>query len=206
LTIFSSTRHSWLIALVFGYPSRTFYSGETAMKTRNNRLRIAACVVAVLAVFSPFGRGASKGFNGKWKGEIQLPVPGGGSRGGTPQTRGQQPPAKQFVQRGGGGSRGGGFPSDGIPRGNFGGPQKVTINIRTKDDDTKAVGNITIGETTDDIKDGKIDGDTITFKAGTPSALYEYKGTRDGDQIMMTRTSPAGERGAQTIQFVLKRS
>lgn len=178
------------------------------MKTRNNRLRIAACVIAILAVFSPLGRGASKGFNGKWKGEIQLPAPGGGrGRGGAPQTQGQQPPVQRFVQRGGGGSRGGGFPTDGIPRANIGGPQKVTINIRTKDDDTKAVGNITIGETTDDIKDGKIDGDTITFKAGTSSALYEYKGTRDGDQIMMTRTSPAsGERGGQTIQFVLKRS
>jgi hypothetical protein len=176
------------------------------MKTGNNRLRIAACVIAVLAVFSPFGRGASKGFNGKWKGEIQFSAPGGG-RGGAPQTRGQQPPVQQFVQRGGGGSRGGGFPSDGIPRGNFGGPQKVTVNISTKDNDTKAVGNITTGETTDDIKDGKIDGDTISFKAGTSSALYEYKGTRDGDQIMMTRTSPAsGERGGQTIQFVLKRS
>lgn len=175
------------------------------MKTRNNRLRIAACVAAALAALAPLGRSASKGFNGKWKGEIQLPVPGGRGRGGAPQPQGQQPPAQQFVQRGGG-SRGGAFPPAAINR-NPSGPQKVTINIKTKDDDTKAVGNITIGDTTDDIKDGKIDGDTITFQAGPSSAIFEYKGTRDGDQIMMTRTPPAsGGRGAQPIQFVLKRS
>ena len=66
---------------------------------------------------------------------------------------------------------------------------------------------ITVGETTDDIKDGTIEGDRIAFKAGTSSAVYQYSGTRDGDQIMMTRTSPAsGGRGGQSIQFVLKRS
>jgi len=180
-----------------------------AMKTRNTRLMItAACVVAALIALSPSGRSASKGFNGKWKGEIQFPTPGGRGRGGAPQTQGQQPFPQQFVQRGGGGSRGGdgGFPLGGVNPGNFG-PQKVALNIKTKDDDTKAVGNITIGETTDDIKEGTIQGDMITFKAGTSSAIYQYSGTRDGDQIMMTRTSPAsGERGGQSIQFVLKRS
>src|SRR5215475_1103895 len=124
------------------------YIRETAMRTGNTRLMItAACVVAALIAFSPSGRSASKGFNGKWKGEIQFPASGGRGRGGAPQTQGQQPPFQQFVQRGGGGPRGGadGFPPGGVNRGNFG-PQKVTINIKTKDDDTKAVGNITIGE------------------------------------------------------------
>ena len=185
------------------------YIREMAMKTRNTRLMItAACVVAALIALSPSGRSASKGFNGKWKGEIQFPAAGGRGRGGAPQTQGQKPPVQQFVQRGGGGPRGGdgGFPPSGVDRGNFG-PQKVSVNIKTKDDDTKAVGNITIGETTDDIKDGTIEGDRIAFKAGTSSAVYQYSGTRDGDQIMMTRTSPAsGERGGQSIQFVLKRS
>lgn len=177
------------------------------MKTGNHRLRIAvACFIAALAAFAPFARSASKGFNGKWKGEIQFSPPGERGRGGASQTQGQQPPVQQFTQRGGG-SRGGGFPLSAINRGNPGGPQKVTVNIKTKDDDTKAVGNITIGDTTDDIKDGKIDGDTITFKAGTSSALYGYSGTRDGDQIMMTRTSRAsGCRGGPSIPFVLKRS
>lgn len=179
------------------------------MKTRDTRFMItAACVVAAFIAFSPSGRSASKGFNGKWKGEIQFPSPGGRGRGGAPQTPRQQPPVQQFLQRGGGDSRGGdgGFPLGGVNRDNFG-PQKVTLNIKTRDDDTKAVGNITIGETTDDIKEGTIQGDMITFKAGTASAVYQYRGTRDGDQIMMTRTSPAsGGQGGQPIQFVLKRS
>jgi hypothetical protein len=164
------------------------------MKTGLNRLLIAVTCIVLATVSSP-ARGASKGFNGKWKGEIQLPAP--------PQTPGQR-----FVQRGGGGR--GGFGSDPFPggfnRGNRGGPQKVTIYIKTKDNDTKAVGNISVGEVIVDIKEGKIDGDKITFRAGDSPEVYQYSGTRDGDQIMMTRVPAGGTRGGQAVQFILKRS
>lgn len=82
----------------------------------------------------------------------------------------------------------------------------MTVNIKTKDNDTKAVGNMTIGETTEDIKDGKIEGNQITFKSGSPTP-FEYSGTLDADQIIMTRTpAAAGPRGGQPLQFTLKRS
>jgi hypothetical protein len=173
------------------------------MKTGLNRLLIAMTCMVMAAASLP-SPGASKGFSGKWKGEIQLPAPAG--RGGAAP---QAPGGRQFVQRGGGGGRGG-FGGDAAPggfnRANFGGPQKVTVNIKTKDNDTKAVGNISVGEVIVDIKDGKIDGNKITFKAGDAPLIYEYSGTLEGDEIMMTRVSAGEARGRQAIQFVLKRS
>src|SRR5947208_308956 len=136
------------------------------MKTGLNRLLIAVTCMVLATVSSP-ARGASKGFNGKWKGEITLPAP--------------QVPGQRFAQRGGGG-RGGDFGGGGFPGGfnrNAAGPQKVTVYIKAKDNDTKAVGNISVGEVTVDIKDGKIDGNKITFKAGEVPAVYEYSGTLD---------------------------
>jgi hypothetical protein len=166
---------------------------------------IAMCFAAALLAFSPKTHGASKdsgkkGFSGKWKGE--LPAPSFGGRGGAQPLPGGQ----RFVQRGGGGGRGfgggGGFP--GGNRGAFG-PQKITLNIKTKDNDTKATGNVVIGDNqVDDIKVGKIDGNNITFKGGT----FEYSGVLDGDQMMMTRTPDAtgGRGGGPAIKFTLKRS
>lgn len=161
---------------------------------------VLAAMCAALVVFglSTFSQGASKGFNGKWKGEIPASSFGGRGNG--------QLPGQRFTQRGlGGGGRGGGAGLPTTNRGGFG-PQGVTLNLKTKDDGTKAVGNITIGDRTDDVNEGMIDGNTINFKAG-PKPRYEYSGTLEGDQIMMTRTPPAdGTLGTQTIKFILKRS
>jgi hypothetical protein len=174
-------------------------NSETLMKASINRVfLLALSAVVIMAGLSSFSQGASKGFNGKWKGEIPAPTFGG--RGGG------QLPGQRFAQRGGGGGRGGagGFPLGN--RGGLGGPQKVTLNLTTKNNGTKALGNITIGETTDDVNEGVIDGNKITFEAG-PKPRYQYSGTLDGDQMIMTRTPPAeGSRGTQPVQFTLKRS
>jgi hypothetical protein len=183
------------------------------------RLLLIMTLVVTLCVLA---YGAEKGFKGKWKGEIAgggfgaagargaggggLDSPDGGfgfPGGGLDGPFGGGP--SQFAQRGGA-QRGGGLGGFGGGGGGGGGPLKVTLNLKTKDKDTKATGNITVGETTDDVKDGKIEGNRITFRAGrSPAPIYEYKGELNGDQLIMTRTPPAGARGA-TVNFILKRS
>ena len=148
------------------------------MKTYRIGTSVVGAVALLFAMWVSLGA-AKTGFAGKWKGEIGF----GPARGAV----------TQFTQRGFGGGRGGAA-------------QKVTLNLKTKDNDTKASGNVTIGETTDDVKDGKIDGNKITFRAGTsPAPIYEYAGELNGDEIRMTRSAPAGARGGGSVQFTLKR-
>jgi hypothetical protein len=166
---------------------------------------------------------AAEGFNGKWKGEMPNPLAGRGGQGQGAPPDGPAPGGGAGGGGGfgggggrGGGGRGGGGGFGGPGGGGFGGPggggfgreaQKITLNIKTKEDkksgEVKATGNITIGETTDDIKDGKIEGNKITFTAGrAPAPIYSYSGELSGDEIKLTR-SAGGRGGGQ--QFTLKR-
>lgn len=117
-----------------------------------------------------------KGFAGTWKGELASAFPaapgGRGGPGGAP-----------------GGGRGG-------PGGGFGGgkPQKITLRIKGSKD--KASGNFSIDTNTDDIQDGKIDGNKLTFKTGLPpSTIYVYEAILNGDELSVTR-SPEAAAGA----------
>jgi hypothetical protein len=161
-------------------------------------------------------------FSGKWKGEVTGfgcgGFRGGAGGGGFPAGGGGGFPgggrrfAAEPVQRGGrggggfGGDAGGGFPQGGAR----GGPQKVTLNIKAKEDkkegDIKATGNITIGETTEDVREGKIDGNKLSFSTGkAPSPVCEYKGELNPEtmELKMSRNA-AGASGAG-VQFTLKK-
>jgi hypothetical protein len=44
-----------------------------------------------------------------------------------------------------------------------------------------------------DVKEGKVEGNTITFKATrTAQPTYEYKGELKGNELTLTRNSPDG--------------
>ena len=162
-------------------------------------------------------------FSGKWKGEIAagpcggFGAPGGGGLpggGGFPGGGGRGGPGFNLVpeasQRGGGfpGAPGGGFPeASGADRR---GAQKVTLNIKAKEDkkviEIKLTGNITIGDTTEDVREGKIDGSKISFTTGKPpSPVCHYVGELDAEtkELRMTRTIMGST--ASGIPLTLKR-
>jgi hypothetical protein len=186
------------------------------VQPKENRLKTAAILaLGLVFLLTVVAYADDPAFAGKWKGESRpaaTPAPGapgagvtGGAvaapAGGTPG--GGAPPAAApggGARGGGGGGRGGG--------GGFGGPQKVTLNLK-QSKDNKLSGNITIasanadGEALD-VKEGKVDGNTITFKAGRPEPL-EYKGELKGEELTLTRTSTGG-RGPTTTTFVLTKN
>jgi hypothetical protein len=78
----------------------------------------------------------------------------------------------------------------------------VSLNLK-QSKDNKLSGNLTFGESEAlDVKDGKVDGNTITFKAGRPQPV-EYKGELKGSELILTRENSGG-RGPAT-QFVLSK-
>jgi hypothetical protein len=179
-------------------------------------------VLAILSILivASIGLSATDLFSGKWKGEISAgscggfgaPGGGGGFPGGGGGGRGG--PGFDFAseasQRGGGfpGGPGGDFP--GGPGGNRRGPQKVTLNIKTKEDKKtaaiKLTGNITIGDTTEDVRDGKIAGSKISFTTGKPpNSVCQYAGELDAEtkELRMTRTIIGN--AAPGIPLTLKR-
>jgi hypothetical protein len=94
------------------------------------------------------------------------------------------------------------------PRGGFGGPtgpQKITLRVKVKKD--KATGNFTIGTgTTDDIHEGKIEGNKLHFKTGLPpGTIYDNDAVMIGQELTVTRTA-AGGRGGRPQVFTLKQS
>lgn len=143
-------------------------------------------VLTLLGLLVLSASAAEKGFAGKWRGEIPAAAPAAPGARGIPANQ-----YAQFGQRGGGG----GF-----------GPQKVTLNLKTKDKDTKASGNITVGTANpEDVRDGVIWKNILTFSTGrAPGLVYQYRGELNGDEITMTRSSGSGDR-AVTVKFVLKR-
>ena len=187
-------------------------------------------ILAILIITS-LAVSATDIFSGKWKGEIAGgPCGGFGGRGGGSGPGGGGPgggggfpgggggrggPSFDLVsessQRGGGGGfpgGGGGFP--GGPGADRRGAQKVTLNIKAKEEkkpvEIKLTGNITIGETTEDVRDGKIDGSKISFTTGKPpNPVCQYSGELDAEtkELRMTRTTTGN--AAQGISLTLKR-
>jgi hypothetical protein len=136
---------------------------------------------------------ADREFAGKWKGEMKAPAPvepGGASQAGAP-TAGSGGGGGRFG--GGGGRFGGGFGAGGFNTG----PQKVTLNLKQSKD--KVSGNITIGTQTEDVKDGRLSGNTITFKSGRAPQVYEYIGELNGEELRLTRHSSDGRTRPQEI-------
>jgi len=166
--------------------------------------------LAVLAEDLPFA--------GKWKGEMKIAAPpaGGAQPTGAPTAApgasggGGGAPAAAPTAGGGGGGRGGsggrggaGTGAGGGFGGGFGGgAQKVSLNLK-QSKDNKISGNILFGEgNADDVKEGKVDGNTITFKAGrAPQPIYQYKGELKENQLVLTRTTPDGK--GRPTEFVL---
>jgi len=67
--------------------------------------------------------------------------------------------------------------------------------------DNKLSGNITIGEQNpEDVKEGKVVGNTISFKAGrAPQPIYEYYGELKDGELALTRNASGGRGGPQQI-------
>jgi hypothetical protein len=158
--------------------------------TRNTLLAVGlVCLFTLIAV------AADGEFAGKWKGETKpqaaaspggpvagAPTPGGTGRGGAGR---------------GGGVRGGG--------GGFGGgPQKVTLNLK-QSKDNKVSGNITFGDggQAEDVKDGRVSGNSITFKSGRAPQIYEYIGELKGEELYLTRVGSDGK--TRPLEMVLKK-
>ena len=163
--------------------------------------------------FGAPGGGGGGGGGGGFPGGGAPGGGGGGGRGG---------PGFNFLseagQRGGGfpggGGPGGGAPGDsggGFPGGaGARGTQKVTLNIQAKDDkkaaQSKLSGNITIGETTEDIREGRIDGMKISFATGKPPGpVCQYAGELNSEtnELRVTRTTMGST--APGIPLTLKR-
>jgi hypothetical protein len=151
-------------------------------------------LLVVICLTAPAVVAADMEFSGKWKGESKpaaapaaaeaaapAPTTGGGGRGGG---------------RGGfGGGRGGGF----------GGPQKVTLNLKHNAKDNKVSGNIVVGETVFDVKEGKVEGNKITFKAvtiGQPVVEYTAVMLKEGELNLTSK--PTDGRGRAT-EYILKK-
>ena len=191
-------------------------------REKRDRLKAAALLaVGLMVLFTVGAYAEDPPFTGKWKGESHATAPAGGpgaAPGGAPAAAAAPaataaPAAPAGGAPGGGAPGGGGRPGGGGPgagggapgagggaRGGFGGPQKVSLNLK-QSKDNKLSGNITFGENESlDVKDGKVDGNTITFKAGRPTPV-DYKGELKGSELIITR-EVAGGRGS-TTQYVL---
>jgi hypothetical protein len=90
--------------------------------------------------------------------------------------------------------------------GRQGNTQEVTFNFKA--DGSKLTGTMATPRGEMEIKDGKIDGDNIsfnqTFERGGNSMTLVYKGKVSGDTIEFTREMQGGDRPAQ--KFTAKRA
>ena len=68
----------------------------------------------------------------------------------------------------------------------------MSLNLKLSKDN-KVSGNITLGENdTSDLKEGKVDGNILTFKAGrSPSPTFDYKAEMKDGQMFLTSSRPA---------------
>jgi hypothetical protein len=69
----------------------------------------------------------------------------------------------------------------------------VSLNLK-QSKDNKLSGNIVFGDNDAyDVKEGKAEGNTFTFKAGrAPQPTYDYKGELKDGTITLTRLAPDG--------------
>ena len=175
-----------------------------ARATRDQLKTAAFLTLGLVFLFTVVVYAADPPFAGKWRGETRAAAAAGpagptagapGGPGGAAADPGAGAPAAPGAPAGGGARSGGGG-----GRGGFGGgagaSQKVTLNLK-QSKDNKLSGNITFGEGESvDVKDGRVDGNTITFKAGrSPQPVYEYKGELKGEELILTRDG-AGTQGA----------
>ena len=184
-------------------------------RANQDRLKTAAVLALGLMLVIATGAYAAYAedppFSGKWKGESRAAAPAGGAAapgaapGGTAgagAATAAPAGAPGGGAPGGGGRAGGGGGARGGFGGGGGGTQKATLNLK-QSKDNKISGNLTIGEAeTLDVKEGKVDGNTITFKVGrSGQPLTEYKGELNGSELILTRQSstpsptPAGGPG-----------
>ena len=173
-------------------------------KTRD-RLPSALLAVGLVMLLTLVAYAADPPFSGKWKGQakaVTVAAPAAGAPGaapaaGTPTVGAPPVPAAGGppAPASGGGGRGG-F------GGGSSGPQKVSLNLK-QSKENKVSGNITFGEAEpNDVKEGKVDGNILTFKAGRPpQPIYEYKGELKDNELILTQDSPGGR--GRTQQFVL---
>ena len=194
------------------------------MNTRlKQKLAGILITVGTIGIASAIAIAADYHFAGTWKGTYTAPAPtpGAGAGGaaptaGTASASGTTPAATDGASSsggiGGGGGRtkgGGGAP----PGGGFGGgggfpssgPQKITMRVKVNKEGDKATGNFTMGSAQpEDIREGKISGNKMTFKTGTPpAAIYDYDAVLIGEDLNVTRTAEGG-RGGRPQTFTLK--
>jgi hypothetical protein len=183
------------------------------MNTRlNQRLAVILFVVGSIAVVSAIAIAADYEFAGTWKGTYTVapPTPGAPAPAATPPAA-STPTTTDAPSGGGGRSRGGG----GASSGGFGGassfpssgPQKITLRVKVNKEKDKATGNFTMGSSMpEDIREGKITGNKLTFKTGLPpAAIYDYDAVLIGEDLTITRTAEGGKSGRPQT-FTLKTS
>jgi hypothetical protein len=180
-----------------------------------------ALVLALVCTLSLIVLAADGQFAGRWKGEAKAAPPASrGNAGAAPAgasgktdspATGDSPQAAPAPTAGGGGGRGGGFGGGGrgggfggFGGGGAGGPggsNKVSLNIK-QSKDNKISGNIVFGDSDAyDVKEGRIEGNTITFKAGrAPQPIYEYMGELKDNTLTLTR---AAEGRGRPQEYVL---
>jgi hypothetical protein len=207
------------LALVeYSCRGRSLEYKENISMARANRDRLKAAALLAVGLMLLFTVGAyaeDPPFAGKWKGESRAAAPAGGAGGpGAPGGGGAVAAAPAGAPAGGapgGGAPGGGAPGGGGGgrgggRGGFGGggsaTEKVSLNLK-QSKDNKLSGNITFGESESlDVKEGKADGNVISFKAGRPEAL-NYKGELKGEELILTREG-GGRGGTRTYVLTKK--
>ena len=174
------------------------------MNTKLNRsLGGVLLTAALLCLVSALVFSADFNFIGTWKGELAPAAPAVPAAGGGATT----PDSGATTGGGGGRTKGGG----GFGGGGFGGastsnkPQKITLRVKVNKD--KATGNFTIGTSAaEDIHEGQIVGNKLTFKTGlVPATIYDYEAVLIGEDLSVTRTAEGG-RGGKPSLFTLNRS
>ncbi len=186
------------------------------------RLALILFVVGSLGVVSAIAIAADYDFAGTWKGTYTAaaPAPGTPAGGATPAAAapagGATPAAGDGASGGGGrtrssgGGASGGFGGAGGGVGGTGGfpssgPQKITLRVKVNKEKDKATGNFTMGSSSpEDIREGKIAGNKLTFKTGqAPAAIYDYDAVLIGEDLTVTRTAEGGK-GGRPQSFTLK--
>jgi hypothetical protein len=152
------------------------------MKTKMTRsLAGILFVLGMLSIYSAIILAEEYNFAGTWRGTYSA------AGAGAPPTAGAPPAGR--------GGPGGAAAT---------GPQKVTLRVKVNK--TKATGNFTVGSAaTDDIREGKIEGNKLTFKTGNaPAQIYDNDAVMIGEELTVTRT-PSGGRGGRPQVMTLKR-
>jgi len=191
------------------------------MNTRVKQSLAGTLVVAgTLALASAIAIASDYNFAGTWKGTYTAAAPTPGTPAGGPTSAGgataapaaAAPAASDGAPGGGGGrTKGGGGASSGGFGGASGipssGPQKITMRVKVNKEGDKATGNFTMGSASpEDIREGKIAGNKLTFKTGlAPATIYDYDAVLIGQDLTVTRTAEGG-RGGRPQTFTLKGS